>query len=100
MSWVLKHPWTILLIAGSLLFAWWVAGTRSQPHYVKAAFPTAFNLARGLDVQIDGVESQFSPAIPSTAGALEAGGGFMADLGRDTFALRGLFINAHRLTRT
>lgn len=207
-GWLVDHPWQIVLLAFSILFAWWAIGTRSQPHHVKAAFPTAFNLTSGLDVQVDGVDAgkiskveykdgraiveigieeerywplhvgttvkqrwgttigsgtrrldvvpgpknapelpeggiieskytlpavdvdqvlssfsdktrtdlrslmqrldatidgrskQLNRAIPSAAGALEAGGGVMADLARDTFALRGLVLNGHRLTRT
>src|SRR5919197_1139688 len=56
-DWLVDHPWQILLIAFSILFAWWAIGTRSEPHHVKAAFPTAFNLAPGMDVQVDGMDA-------------------------------------------
>ncbi|MEV4421816.1 MlaD family protein [Patulibacter sp. NPDC049589] len=35
----------------------WVIGTRSEPHHIKVAFPTAFNLKSGLDVQVDGLDA-------------------------------------------
>jgi ABC-type transporter Mla subunit MlaD len=206
--WVLDHPWFVVLAGLSILFVWWAIGTRSQDHYVRAAFPTAFNLTKGLDVQIDGIdagkigtveykdgkaiveigisedrfwplhvgtrvksrwgttigsgtrrldvepgpqsapeipeggiieskytlaavdvdqvlstfsqstrndlrsfmrrtdaaitgrERQINRSLPSAAGALEATGGVMADLAKDTNALRGLVLNGHRLTRT
>ena len=47
----------LLLIGFGVLFAWWAIGTRSQDHHVKAAFPTAFNLAPGMDVQVDGIDA-------------------------------------------
>ncbi|MGE4425246.1 MAG: MlaD family protein [Solirubrobacteraceae bacterium] len=40
----------------AILGVFWVAGTRELQHTVKAAFPTAFNLTPGLDVQIDGMD--------------------------------------------
>jgi ABC-type transporter Mla subunit MlaD len=55
--WVLDHPWFVVLALVSILFVWWALGTRSQDHHVRAAFPTAFNLTKGLDVQIDGIDA-------------------------------------------
>jgi ABC-type transporter Mla subunit MlaD len=55
--WVLDHPWYAVLAGLSILFVWWAIGTRSQDHHVRAAFPTAFNLTKGLDVQIDGIDA-------------------------------------------
>src|SRR5207247_1715006 len=54
--WLLGHPWYAVLTVGAVLFAWWAIGTRSQPHHVRVAFPTAFNLTKGLDVQVDGMD--------------------------------------------
>jgi virulence factor Mce-like protein len=52
--WLVGHPWSIILAAVVVWFAIWVVGTRSSPHHIKAAFPTAFNLRPGQDVAIDG----------------------------------------------
>jgi ABC-type transporter Mla subunit MlaD len=206
--WVLDHPWYVVVAAISVVFVWWAIGTRSQDHHVRAAFPTAFNLTKGLDVQIDGLdagkigtvqykdgkaiveigisdnrfwplhvgtrvtsrwgttigsgtrrldvepgpssapeipeggiiqskytlpavdvdqvlstfsqstrndlrsfmrrtnaaitgrEQQISRSLPSAAGALEATGGVMSDLAKDSHALQGLVLNGDRLTRT
>jgi virulence factor Mce-like protein len=43
-------------LALAVLFAYWVIGTRNQDHEVTAVFSPAFNLAKGLDVQIAGVD--------------------------------------------
>jgi ABC-type transporter Mla subunit MlaD len=206
-NWVLRHPWYVVLAIGSIVFVIWAIGTRSNDHYVRASFPTAFNLTKGLDVQVNGIdagkignveyteghavvvigvsdeywplhvgttvksrwgttigsgtrrldlvpgpqsapaipeggiiaakytlpavdidevlstfsqstrddlrslaqrtnaaitgrEQQISRALPSAAGALEATGGVMNDLARDSNALAGLVVNGDRLTRT
>lgn len=55
--WIVGHPWAIV---GALAAVWltvWIIGTRSDPHHVKAAFPTAFNLTPGLDVSVDGLDA-------------------------------------------
>jgi ABC-type transporter Mla subunit MlaD len=53
---ILDRPW--LLVAGAVVvaFTWWAIGTRQQPHHIKAAFPTAFNLVSGQAVSVDGLE--------------------------------------------
>src|SRR5438067_1919807 len=56
-DWVIDHPWQMVILALSVLFVWWAIGTRSQPHHVKASFPTAMNFAKGMDVQIDGIDA-------------------------------------------
>ncbi|MCK9250614.1 MAG: hypothetical protein M0P31_16755 [Solirubrobacteraceae bacterium] len=53
---MLGHPWIILTLVLAVLGVFWVAGTRELKHTVRAAFPTAFNLTPGLDVQIDGMD--------------------------------------------
>jgi virulence factor Mce-like protein len=53
---VASRPWMLITIAALVLFALWVASTRSQSHEVRAAFPSAVNLVPGLDVQANGVD--------------------------------------------
>ncbi|HYF25029.1 MAG TPA: MlaD family protein [Baekduia sp.] len=50
------RPWTLIVLACFVLFAIWAASTRTQPHHVKAAFPSAVSLVPGLDVQANGVD--------------------------------------------
>ncbi|WP_320671806.1 MlaD family protein [Patulibacter defluvii] len=54
--WLIGHPWMIVGAAAAVVFAFWVVGTREQQHVVRASFSSAFNLARGLDVQVDGLD--------------------------------------------
>ncbi len=54
--WLLGHPWWIVGAVASVLFVLWVVGTREEKHIVKASFSSAFNLTRGLDVQVDGID--------------------------------------------
>src|ERR1700756_4886452 len=56
LGWPLDHPLVILLAIGCVLFVFWVIGTRQQPHHVRAAFPSAFNLVSGQSVDVDGQE--------------------------------------------
>jgi virulence factor Mce-like protein len=53
---VLDRPWYVLLLAGLVAFTWWAVGTRKQPHHVRAAFSSAFNLVPGQAVSVDGLE--------------------------------------------
>jgi virulence factor Mce-like protein len=53
---VIDHPVPILVVALIGLILWWAAGTRTQDHKVKAAFPVALNLFKGQDVQVDGID--------------------------------------------
>lgn len=55
--WIIGHPWSIIALAATVWFVVWVIGTRQQPHHIKVAFPTAFNLTSGLDVSIDGLDA-------------------------------------------
>jgi ABC-type transporter Mla subunit MlaD len=55
-GWPLDHPWHVVLALGSVLFTIWAIGTRSQPHHVRVAFSSAFNLVSGLSVDVDGLE--------------------------------------------
>jgi ABC-type transporter Mla subunit MlaD len=55
-EWPIDHPWYIVLAAGLVLFTLWAIGTRSQPHHVRAAFSSGFNLVSGLSVDVDGQE--------------------------------------------
>lgn len=51
---ILDHPWYIVGVVVSVAIVYWAIGTRTQSHYIRANFSTAFNLAPGLDVQVDG----------------------------------------------
>lgn len=51
---VLDHPWYIVLAIVSVALVYWTIGTRTQDHKVRASFSSAFNLAPGLDVQVNG----------------------------------------------
>jgi len=55
-GWLVDHPWFVVLAAIAVGFAWWAIGTRSQPHHVRALFPSAFNLVSGQAVSVDGLE--------------------------------------------
>lgn len=55
--WMVGHPWSIIGAAAAVWLTVWIIGTRSDPHHVKVAFPTAFNLTSGLDVSIDGLDA-------------------------------------------
>lgn len=55
--WIISHPWAIVGVAVVVWFGTWVVGSRSEPHHIKAAFPTAFNLTPGLDVAVDGLDA-------------------------------------------
>ncbi|MCW3012476.1 MAG: hypothetical protein JWO90_2880 [Solirubrobacterales bacterium] len=53
---IVDHPFAIVcvLLIGGICF--YLAGTRSQPHHVRATFASGQALVPGLDVQIDGVD--------------------------------------------
>jgi virulence factor Mce-like protein len=53
---VVNHPLPIVCVIGLVLIGFYLAGTRSQPHQLKASFVTGLSVANGLDVQIDGVD--------------------------------------------
>jgi virulence factor Mce-like protein len=53
---LLDRPWVVVLALAAALVAWWAAGTRRQPHHVRAVFSSAVSLTSGLDVQVDGVD--------------------------------------------
>lgn len=54
---IVRRPWILIGVALAVAFAYWVAGTRSQTHELKAGFSTALNLAPGLDVRVDGIDA-------------------------------------------
>jgi ABC-type transporter Mla subunit MlaD len=54
--WPIDHPWYVVLAVGVVLLTVHFVGTRSEPHHVRVAFPTAFNLVSGLSVDVDGLE--------------------------------------------
>lgn len=54
---ILRRPWVVIGAVGLVTFAFWVKGTRTQEHHVRAGFDTAVNLVPGLDVQIDGIDA-------------------------------------------
>lgn len=53
---VASRPWTVIAIAGMVLFTLWAISTRAQSHEVRAAFPSAVNVVPGLDVQANGID--------------------------------------------
>jgi virulence factor Mce-like protein len=53
---VVDHPLPIVCVILLILLGWYLVGTRSQPHELKASFVTGLSVANGLDVQIDGVD--------------------------------------------
>jgi len=55
-TWLVGHPWYIVVAVICALFTWWAIGTRVQSHYVRAHFDHAFNLVPGLAVSVDGQE--------------------------------------------
>lgn len=54
--WIADHPWYLVFAALFAVFAWWALGTRTQDHHVRASFDSAFNLVKGQDVQVDGLD--------------------------------------------
>jgi len=56
LRWLVGHPWAIVGAVAAVLFAFWVIGTREEKHVVRASFASAFNLTRGQDVQVDGLD--------------------------------------------
>lgn len=54
---IVRRPWVIIGAAAAVVFALWVSSTRSDPHHVRVALPSALNLVSGLDVQVDGIDA-------------------------------------------
>lgn len=54
---LLRRPWIAVGAAVAVAFVLWVMSTRSEPHHVRVALPTALSLVPGLDVQVDGVDA-------------------------------------------
>lgn len=56
-SFLVDNPWVVV---GAVLFAilaWWVYGTRTQEHEVRAVFDEAVSVYSGLDVRVDGLDA-------------------------------------------
>lgn len=53
----IDRPWALVGIVAFAIFAWWVYGTRTQPHEVRAVFSEAVSLYSGLDVRVDGLDA-------------------------------------------
>jgi virulence factor Mce-like protein len=51
------RPWLLIALIALVGFFFWVYQTRVQPHEVKVGFAEALNLARGLNVKVDGIEA-------------------------------------------
>lgn len=47
----------MIIAIASALFIWWVIGTRTQAHTIKAGFASAVQLFPGLDVRVDGIDA-------------------------------------------
>jgi virulence factor Mce-like protein len=53
----IDRPWAAVGLIAFAIFAWWVYGTRTQPHEVRAVFSDAVSLYSGLDVRVDGIDA-------------------------------------------
>lgn len=53
---LIGKPWILIGAVLAVVFALWVASTRTQAHAVRAAFDAAVNVVPGLDVQVDGID--------------------------------------------
>lgn len=53
---LIGKPWLLIAAILAVIFAFWVASTRTQSHSVRAAFDAAVNVVPGLDVQVDGID--------------------------------------------
>ncbi|MEA2346731.1 MAG: phospholipid/cholesterol/gamma-HCH transport system substrate-binding protein [Thermoleophilaceae bacterium] len=47
----------MIIAIAAVLFVWWVIGTRTQAHTIKAGFTSAVQLFPGLDVRVDGIDA-------------------------------------------
>jgi len=56
-AYFIDRPWAAVGLIAFALFAWWVYGTRTQPHEVRAVFSEAVSLYSGLDVRVDGIDA-------------------------------------------
>lgn len=56
-NWAIGNPWVFILVAAFAGFVVWAAGTRSQPHDVRAVFDEGVSLYSGLDVRVDGIDA-------------------------------------------
>jgi virulence factor Mce-like protein len=54
---LIRRPWIAIAAAVAVAFTLWVLSTRSEPHHVRVALPSALSLVSGLDVQVDGVDA-------------------------------------------
>jgi virulence factor Mce-like protein len=54
---LVRRPWIAIGAAIAVAFTLWVLSTRSEPHHVRVALPSALSLVSGLDVQVDGVDA-------------------------------------------
>jgi virulence factor Mce-like protein len=54
---LIRRPWIAISAAVAVAFILWVLSTRSEPHHVRVALPSALSLVPGLDVQVDGVDA-------------------------------------------
>lgn len=56
-NFVIDRPWVPLSAILVALGIWWIYGTRTQDHEVRAAFTTGVQLYSGLDVRVDGIDA-------------------------------------------
>lgn len=56
-GWLLDHPWAVVLALGTVIFAVWVAGTRTSDHEVKVVFSEAVSMYPGADVRMAGMDA-------------------------------------------
>src|SRR5215218_10074315 len=54
---LVRRPWIAIGAAIAVAFGFWALSTRTEPHHVRVALPSALSLVSGLDVQVDGVDA-------------------------------------------
>lgn len=53
----IDRPWLVVAFIGFVILCFWIYGTRTQEHEVKAVFDEGVSLYSGLDVRVDGLDA-------------------------------------------
>jgi len=56
-GYLIDHPWVVVGLIAFTVFSFWVYGTRTQKHEIRAVFSEAVSLYSGLDVRVDGIDA-------------------------------------------
>lgn len=56
-NWFVSRPWLVIILVAVAVFIWWLIGTRTQDHTIRAGFTSAVQLFPGLDVRVDGIDA-------------------------------------------